>query len=65
MIVSSRIFGVKIENKKTDILAPFADLLNHKRPRTTHWLYEDKYKAFIIVALDKIEKGAEVIYHII
>jgi histone-lysine N-methyltransferase SETD3 len=36
MAVSSRIFGVKIDYKKTDVLAPFADLLNHKRPRTTH-----------------------------
>lgn len=60
MAVSSRIFGIKIENKKTDVLAPFADLLNHKRPRQTHWLYDDNLKSFIIQALDDIPVGSEV-----
>ena len=29
----SRIFGIAINKKKTDALVPFADLLNHKRPK--------------------------------
>jgi histone-lysine N-methyltransferase SETD3 len=60
MAVSSRIFGVKIDFKKTDVLAPFADLLNHKRPRTTHWHYDERYKSFIVQSLDDIPKGTEV-----
>lgn len=60
MAVSSRIFGIKIENRKTDVLAPFADLLNHKRPRQTHWLYDENLKSFIIQALDDIPAGSEV-----
>jgi histone-lysine N-methyltransferase SETD3 len=60
MAVSSRIFGIKIDYRKTDVLAPFADLLNHKRPRTTHWYYDEKYKSFIIQSLDNISKGSEV-----
>jgi histone-lysine N-methyltransferase SETD3 len=60
MAVSSRIFGVKIDYKKTDVLAPYADLLNHKRPRQTHWFYDDKYKAFLIQSLEDIPQGCEV-----
>lgn len=60
MAVSSRIFGVKIDNKKTDVLAPYADLLNHKRPRTTHWYYDEIHKAFFIQALEDITIGQEV-----
>jgi histone-lysine N-methyltransferase SETD3 len=60
MAVSSRIFGVKIENRKTDVLAPYADLLNHKRPRQTHWMYDDRFKAFTIQAIEDIPQGEEV-----
>ncbi len=60
MAISSRIFGVKIDYKKTDVLVPYADLLNHKRPRTTHWFYDEKYKSFIIQALEFIPQGSEV-----
>jgi histone-lysine N-methyltransferase SETD3 len=60
MAVSSRIFGVKIDGRKTDVLAPFADMLNHRRPRHTHWFYDDRYKSFIIQALDNIHQGQEV-----
>jgi len=62
MAVSSRIFGIKIENKKTDVLAPFADLLNHKRPRQTHWLYDESLKSFVIQALEDIPAGNEVFF---
>ena len=60
MAVSSRIFCVKIDGKKTDVLAPFADMLNHKRPRQTHWVYEDQFQAFTITALEDIKIGDEV-----
>ena len=29
LLISSRILGISINNNKTDVLAPFADLLNH------------------------------------
>jgi histone-lysine N-methyltransferase SETD3 len=60
MAVSSRIFCVKIEGRKTDVLAPMADLLNHKRPRQTHWVYDENHKSFIITALENIKEGEEV-----
>jgi len=33
MMVSSRIFGIQVEGVKTDGFVPYADMLNHKRPR--------------------------------
>ena len=59
MIVSSRIFGVKIRNLKTEVFAPYADMLNHRRVRQTHWNYEDSYNAFVISAIENIEPGYE------
>ena len=60
MIVSSRMFGVKINNKKTDALVPYADMLNHKKPRQTNWNYEDIHQAFIVQAFENIPAGCEV-----
>ena len=60
MMISSRIFGIQIKDKKTDVLAPFADLLNHKRPRQTQWYYDDILNSFVIQALEDIEQGNEV-----
>ena len=33
MIVSSRIFGITVNGVKTDGFVPYADMLNHRRPR--------------------------------
>ncbi len=60
MVASSRIFGIKINNKKTDCFAPLADMLNHRRPRKTKWYYSDQIKSFVIHAMNEIEKGEEV-----
>lgn len=59
-IISSRIFGISINNTKTDVLVPFADLLNHKRPRQTQWYYDDKINKFVIQATEDINKGSEI-----
>jgi len=60
MAVSSRIFGIKVNGKKTDCFAPIADMLNHKRPRQTQWFYSDDLKSFVIQSLQDIHKGEEV-----
>ena len=39
MMVGSRMFGVHIDGVKTDILAPFADMLNHRLPKQSSWNY--------------------------
>ena len=57
MIVSSRIFGIQVNGVKTDGFVPYADMLNHKRPKQTTWYYCDKRKGFIIEASDDIPRG--------
>ena len=60
VLISSRIFGIAINDNKTDVLAPFADLLNHKRPRQTQWYYDDNLESFVIEATENIKEGCEV-----
>ena len=59
-VVSSRIFGVTMKGKKNDIIAPYADLFNHCRPRTTHWAYEDDQNSFIVSSIENLNCGVEV-----
>ncbi len=60
MIVSSRIFGITVNGVKTDGFVPYADMLNHKRPRQTTWYYSDERQGFVIEACDDLERGAQV-----
>ena len=59
-VVSSRIFGVTMKGKKNDIIAPYADLFNHCRPRSTHWAYEDDQNSFIVSSIENLNCGMEV-----
>ena len=60
VLISSRIFGISINDVKTDVLAPLADLLNHKRPRQTQWYYDDNLHSFVIQAIEDIKEGNEI-----
>ena len=60
MMVSSRIFGIQVDNVKTDGFVAYADMLNHKRPRQTTWTYTDDRKGFIIEAMEDIKRGEQV-----
>lgn len=60
MIVSSRIFGIQVNNIKTDGFVAYADMLNHKRPRQTSWTYSDEHGGFIIEANEDIPRGEQV-----
>ena len=59
-MVGSRIFGLLINGVKTDIFAPFADMLNHKLPKQSSWNYVDQVEGFVIEALEDIPQGVEV-----
>ena len=59
-MVCSRIFGIEIEGVKTDGFVPYADMLNHKRPRQTAWTYTDEREGFIIEALEDIKRGEQI-----
>lgn len=61
MAVSSRIFGMDIDEVKTDGFVPLADMLNHRRPRQTSWTYDQAKDGFIIEALEDIQRGEEVL----
>jgi histone-lysine N-methyltransferase SETD3 len=60
LVVITRIFGLVIEGNKTDGLVPYADMLNHKRPRETKWNFDDSRYGFIITSLRTIQRGEEV-----
>ncbi|TDH69930.1 hypothetical protein CCR75_008590 [Bremia lactucae] len=60
MIVCSRNFGLTIDGIKTAALVPFADMLNHFRPRETSWTFDQSIDAFTITSLGTIGAGAQV-----
>jgi len=60
MMVASRNFGVTIDNIKTDALVPYADMLNHLRPRETKWTYEETLQGFTITAINEMPIGKQV-----
>ena len=60
MCVCSRNFGLIVNGVRTAALVPYADMLNHYRPRETKWQYEDSSQAFTIVSLQGIAPGAQV-----
>ncbi|CAK4083963.1 unnamed protein product [Aphanomyces euteiches] len=60
MIVCSRNFGITINGVKTAALVPYADMLNHYRPRETSWTFDQEANGFTITALRSIESGAQV-----
>jgi histone-lysine N-methyltransferase SETD3 len=51
---------MEIGTTKTDGFVPYADMLNHRRPRQTSWKYCNKKDGFIIEANEDIKRGEEV-----
>jgi len=60
MMVASRNFGVKIDGVQTDALVPYADMLNHLRPRETSWTFNQADYQFTITSLKTLKKGQQV-----
>eukprot|EP01038_Epipyxis_sp_PR26KG_P008575 gene8575-11587_t len=60
MCVCSRNFGLVINGLQTAALVPYADMLNHYRPRETKWQFDDNLQGFTVVALQKIGAGCQV-----
>lgn len=38
-VVCSRIFGLTIDGNKSDALVPFADMINHRIPKQSSWVF--------------------------
>ena len=65
LVVITRIFGLVINGVKTDGLVPYADMLNHKKPRDamdtdTKWTFDDAMNGFTIISLKTIQRGEQV-----
>lgn len=60
MLTCSRIFGITVNGTKTDGFVPLADMLNHKRPRTTSWYFCDERGGFVIDACEDIYRGDQI-----
>lgn len=60
LVVITRIFGLVIDGSKTDGLAPYADMLNHKVPKETSWTFDDNRGGMIITSLRTIQRGEQV-----
>ena len=60
MIVCSRNFGLLINGDRTSALVPYADMLNHHRPRETKWTYCENSQSFTITTLQSIGAGCQV-----
>ena len=59
-VVITRIYGIIINNKKTQALVPFADMLNHKIYPKTRWTFNDKDKFFEIISKGSILKDSPI-----
>ena len=60
MCVCSRNFGLIVNGIRTAALVPYADMLNHYRPRETKWQFDDHSQAFTIISLQGIQARAQV-----
>lgn len=60
MMVASRNFGVMIDGQRTDVLVPYADMLNHYRPRQTRWAFDNHLQSFTMHSLVKLQAGQQV-----
>lgn len=58
--VGSRNFGIVLNGDKRTAMVPFADMLNHYRPRETSWTFENSRDAFTITSLSPLQPGQQV-----
>ena len=60
LCVSSRVFGINIDNQETEALAPLADMINHSKDRNACWTYSNERAGFLIRAEVPIGKGEQI-----
>ena len=60
MAVCSRNFGISVNGLRTAAMVPYADMLNHLRPRQSKWQFDDQKQSFTIVAVESLAIGAQV-----
>ena len=60
MAVCSRNFGITVNGLRTAAMVPYADMLNHLRPRQSKWQFDEQTQSFTIIAVDSLAIGAQV-----
>lgn len=58
--VGSRNFGISVNGGKRTAMVPFADMLNHFRPRETSWTFENNLQCFTMTSLSVLKPGQQV-----
>jgi len=58
--VGSRNFGIVVDQQKRTAMVPYADMLNHFRPRETSWTYDNTQQGFTMTSLHKIRISQQV-----
>lgn len=60
MSAGTRSFGLTINGKSVSVVAPLADMMNHRTPKTTVWSYDAEFQALTVVAISMIAPGSEI-----
>ena len=58
--VGSRNFGITVNGVKRTTMVPFADMLNHYRPRETSWTFDNNQQSFTMTSLASMSVGQQV-----
>lgn len=60
LAVGTRVFSLTIKGQKTSVLAPLADMMNHKDPAGTVWAYDVNTDCFTLTANSTLHDGQPV-----
>jgi hypothetical protein len=58
--VGSRNFGININGIKRTTMVPWADMLNHFRPRETSWTFSNEQQGFTMTSLKPLVSGQQI-----
>ncbi len=58
--VGSRNFGININGIKRTTMVPWADMLNHFRPRETSWTFSNEQQGFTMTSLKPLAGGQQI-----
>tara|TARA_B100000795_G_scaffold147192_2_gene110310 strand:- start:22 stop:1269 length:1248 start_codon:yes stop_codon:yes gene_type:complete len=58
--VGSRNFGININGVKRTTMVPWADMLNHFRPRETSWTFDNSQQGFTMTSLKSLSGGQQI-----
>ena len=58
--VGSRNFSIIVAGQKRTAMVPWADMLNHFRPRETSWTFDNAQQCFTMTSLRMLAKGQQV-----